>query len=295
MERRRPDARREFLGTLGGLCALLCSDAAVPDGRAAGRARRLEAIPQGDPEFALRCWTRLNADLEGGAWWTFQSGTVHGFRPQADELALHDFAKRLYGYRACVLRRAWLRHDGSVEVRARSWNFYTDAETGVYIRELRNPYTGELVQCPPRASPPGTQVQTPNGPRFDAAPFPVESSERDRPLRLDYAVLGEHAWVRRSAFTRFKPPDTTWWKLEADFLTHTARLADLLDGGTGHVPNTTAHNLVAEWQTWMNMHGSPGHILFVGQGSQVDDPRRLPADFRAAVDAEFPGTLEQRL
>jgi hypothetical protein len=45
----------------------------------------------------------------------------------------------------------------------------------------------------------------------------------------------------------------------------------------------------------MNMHGSPGHILFVGQGSQVDDPRRLPADFRAAVDAEFPGTLEQRL
>jgi hypothetical protein len=28
-------------------------------------------------------------------------------------------------------------------------------------------------------------------------------------------------------------------------------------------------NLVAEWQTWTSMHGSPGHILFKGEGAGI--------------------------
>jgi hypothetical protein len=63
----------------------------------------------------------------------------------------------------------------------------------------------------------------------------------------------------------------------------------------GHIPNTTSHNLVAEWQTWMKMHGAPGHILFVGNGAHAYRPTDLPETFQAAVAREFPGTLAEPL
>ena len=155
---------------------------------------------------------------------------------------------------------------------------------GEFHREFVNPYTGRVVQCPPRMSPVGETVMTRGGPPAGApSPFPAELSITGRPMRLDYAVLGDHVWARREQFSRFRPPDTTWFKLEADMVTHAARLDELLSRGLDHVPNTLSHNLVAEWQTWMNMHGSPGHILFVGQGAHVFRAADLPDD-RAGDD-----------
>lgn len=279
--------RRQWLALAGaGL-------AAVP----ASGAKRQTGAPLGieDPARAFRLWARLNADLDGRVLYLCQQGMVYGFRPQSDEVPLADFARRLYGYRSGIARRAQPQPDGSIRIRSRSWFFYTDAESGTYIRKLRNPYTGAEVDCTPRMGPVTDQIHAMGGRVPDSAPFPLQSSEDGRPLRLDVTEMGGHVWMRRNVFSRFKPPDTSWWKLEADLLTHCARRADVIDESLGHVPNTTAHNLVAEWQTWMNMHGEPGHILFVGEGAFTHDPRELPDHFRAAVAAAFPGTLEEPL
>jgi hypothetical protein len=225
----------------------------------------------------------------------FQGGMVYGFLPQADDVTLEQFGRRLYGYRSCTVRRATPHADGTITIRSRSWFFYTDAESGQYIRTLVNPYTGKTVECPPRITPVSEQLHSVTGPRIDRPPFPYESSEHGRPLRLDISTMGGHVWVRRSGFSRFKPSDATWWKLEADMLTHTASLADVNDQRLDHILNTTSHNLVAEWQTWMNMHGHPGHILFVGNGAFTHHPDGLPPAFRAAVDDAFPGSLGDAL
>lgn len=71
-----------------------------------------------------------------------------------------------------------------------------------------------------------------------------------------------------------------------------ARLTPQLDGRLTHVPNECQHNLVAEWQTWMKMHGSPGHILFVGHGTHFHDPERVPTLLQGLIDSKFPSTLE---
>jgi hypothetical protein len=221
---------------------------------------------------------------------------VYGFLPQGDDVTLVDFARRLYGYRSGSARLSRLAGDGTVHVRSRSWFFYTDAESGEYLEELTNPYTGERVHCPPRATPIVDTVLTRNGPRASpAAAFSAESSEDDRPFRLDYSVMGEHVWCRHNQYSRFHPGDTTWYKLEADIITCVARLDEVLDGKLTHIENTTSHNLVAEWQTWMNMHGTPGHILFVGNGGNAFQPDGLPPEFRDHIAARFPGTLAEPL
>lgn len=253
----------------------------------------LAALPfDPTPAFNVATWGKLTADLSGRTLFAFTAGDVYGILPQADDLALSEFARVLYGYQSCNARKAEARTDGSVAIRQRTWIWYQDPETGAYIDELKNPYTGETVMAKPMASGVSEQIFNLNGPDFSRAPFPVESSEKDTPFMLDYKYVGDAAFVTRRGFTRFQTPDITWHKLEADFVSHACALADLTNPDLTHIPSTWSHNLVAEWQTWMNMHGTPGRILFKGNGTHVDDIGQLPAGFTAAVAERFPGTLD---
>jgi hypothetical protein len=289
--------RREWLAgatlsgaTLAGAAAL--GTVAFP-ADAGARRQAARSLPVDDPRFALRAWARLNGDPSGRRTvWSVHGGMVYGFLPQGDEVKLAEFARRLYQYRSVVARRMRFDADGALHLTLRAWTWYADAESGVLHREFVNPYTGRTVLCPPRVSPVGEQLMRADGPLPGApTPFPVESSLDGRPMRLDYAVIGAHVWARREQFTRFHPPDTTWFKLEADMVTHAARLDELQAPGLDHVPNTLSHNLVAEWQTWMQMHGAPGHILFVGQGTHVHRADDLPDEIQATIEQAFPGTL----
>lgn len=253
------------------------------------------ALPFDDAQFRLRTWLRLTADLGGRVLYTFLGGMVYGFRPQADDLTLADFARRLYGYRSCVARQVRAQSDGSYQVKSRGWFFYCDAETGVYCRDFINPYTQLRVECPPRMGPVTTQIYDAQGLRRPNGVKDPNQTNLGPPYHFDHAVMGGNIWMRQNVFARFKPADTTWYKLEADILTYTAKLTDVANSRLGHIPNTTAHNLVAEWQTWMNMHGSPGHILFVGNGAHSFRPKDLPPEIRQTVDQEFPGTLLEPL
>jgi Protein of unknown function (DUF1838) len=150
-----------------------------------------------------------------------------------------------------------------------------------------------MVQCPPRMGPVVTQVWDPQGLRGAQAPPAAEQTNLGVPYQFDHAVIGNNIWLRQNVFSRFKPPDTSWYKLESDILSYTAKLTDVENRRLGHIPNTIAHNLVAEWQTWMKMHGSPGHILFAGNGTHVYRPEDLPANLQQAVAQEFPDSLTE--
>ena len=227
-----------------------------------------------------RTWLKLVSDLSGSATYAVECGDVWGFKPQADDLTTDAFAKRLYGYWGFLARRATTAPDGSIALKTKGWTFYTHPETGEIVTEILNPYTGQTVQCPPLSGPVFTAAYGVTG----AAPAP--------PLDLRHRRLGDHAWVEIDRISRFKPKDTTWFKLEADLVSYACRATDLDDPKKTFIPSIWSHNVVAEWQTWMKMHGAPGHILFKGDGAFIPTLDAAPAPLKAAIDAHFPGTFD---
>jgi hypothetical protein len=130
------------------------------------------------PAFNVETWGKLTADVSGQTVFAFTQGHVYGFKPQADDLSLNDFAKVLYGYQTCSARKAHFRGDGSVVIRQRTWTWYQDPNTGAFIDALTNSYTGGVVPAKPMGSRISEQAFTLDGPDFTRAPFPVDSSEK---------------------------------------------------------------------------------------------------------------------
>ena len=227
-------------------------------------------------DTATRNWLRLTADLSGRTTWSVLRGDVWGFLPQADDLTVETFARRIYGYWSLVARKAAVNADGSVGLRLKGWTFYLDA--GEIVTQIFNSYTKQQVDCPPLSSPPVT--------------LQYGGATPSAPLDIRERRLGEQAWVELDRISRFKPSDTTWFKLEADLTSFACRASDLDDASLTHIPNTWSHNLVAEWQTWMKMHGAPGHILFKGDGGLIAGPARIPSALQNAIGQHYPGTLK---
>jgi hypothetical protein len=238
-------------------------------------------------EDDLMLWAKLTADLSGRTSYSLTVGTVWGFKPQADDLTLADFAKRLYGYHSLVARKARVE-SGKVIIKTKSWTFYQEPKGYTFVRELLNPYTGQVDQCPPMSGPAAELVFTTEGNERATPPYPVELSKPERPFDLRVKVVGDQAFINETTFSRLKPGGISWWKLEGQMISHTARAADVSNPKLTRIPNTWSHNLVAEWQTWMRMHGTPGHILFKGDGCFIA-PDQVPADLMAALEEAFPG------
>ena len=260
------DRRRLMVGAAGlGLPTLLAS-----------------AAPAAIAQSSARTWLRLVADLSEEPMVAVTRGDVWGFKPQADDLTPEAFAKRLYGYWSLAVRQARNRPDGGVVLSTKAWSFYLDPQSGAVVDHIANPYKGTVVSCPPLSGPVSTALYP-----ADGAP----DAHAGAALGLTDRRMGERAWVGVNRISRFKPSDTTWFKLEADLTSYACKAADLDNGALTHVPNSWSHNLVAEWQTWMRMHGDPGHILFKGDGAFVPGLQQAPPELLAAIDAHFPGTM----
>jgi hypothetical protein len=266
-----PDRRAMLAGLLPASLAL---SAALANGSAL-------AATSGGLDDRTRTWLKLVSDLSGRSTFAVERGDVWGFKPQADDLTTDAFAKRLYGYWGLLVRQPTTAPDGSIVLKTKGWTFYTHPETGEIVIEILNPYTGQTVQCPPLS-----------GPVFTAA-YGAPGAPPTAALDLRQRRLDDHAWVEIDRISRFKPKDTTWFKLEADLVSYACRAADLDDPQRRFIPSIWSHNVVAEWQTWMKMHGTPGHILFKGDGACVPNIDAAPAPLKAAIDVHFPGTLAE--
>ena len=233
-----------------------------------GAARAADMAPSA---AAGETWLRLVADLSGRPVFSVLRGDVWGFLPQADDLTPATFARKLYGYWSVVERTARPAPGGGTALTTKGWSFYLNPTTGDVTTRLLNPYTGATVMAKPLSGPASTLVLKPG---------------REEPAGMDLTIRrdGDTAIIDIARISRFTTPDITWFKLEADFNTYICKAADLDDRRRVHIPSTFSHNLVAEWQTWMEMHGAPGHILFRGSGSHISSLDRAPVALRKAID-----------
>ena len=77
-------------------------------------------------------------------------GDVWGFLPQADDLAVEDFAKRAYGYAGVAARKMQRRADGAIVVRQMmnlSSSFDHRVVDGMHAAEFIQTIRGYL-ECP---------------------------------------------------------------------------------------------------------------------------------------------------
>jgi Protein of unknown function (DUF1838) len=295
MHDNRPEIpRRDMLA----LMAIAGAGSALPASTQAASKKNVAAKP--GPE-AVELFARLVGDLSGKMTLSYMAGSVWGFRPQADDLALADFARRIYGYKTLIARKVRRMPNGDFAIKQQGWTFYADPTTDVITDTLRNPYSGKDVQPYSPPSAPFEMAYRADGSAYlpdkpDANPLGNgETRNFDNPFDMRVKTIGPHSFVNTSQFIRFKPGNIDWFKLEATLISYVCRTADLKNPKLTHVPSTSTMNLVAEWQTWMEMHGSPGHILFKGEGTGIASIADAPPDYRTALAARFPGQLEKAL
>ena len=278
------------------VCSVLGTAAAATAPVAAAARTRGAALHLANrtPQDDLMLWAKLKADLSGKTLYSITTGMVWGFRPQADDLTLDEFARRLYGYATCTARRGSIVDGGRVSIRSKSWNFYLHPDTLEFARQVLNPYTGKVVPSAPMIASTRQQIYSVDGP-IETPSIPLEVRKPTRPFDLRVRIVGEHAFVDETSFVRFKPLDISWHKLEGTLWSHSCLVRDLTDTSLSHVPSTWSQNLIAEWQTWMGMHGAPGHILFKGDGCNVRRAEQIPDDIRRNIETVTPGGLEETL
>ena len=244
------------------------------------------------PKDGLLLWAKLNVDLSGKTVFSFTSGTVWGFKPQADDLSLAEFAKRAYGYQNLTVRKAHLTADTSVVMRQRSFTFYLDPDTYLPVTELKNVFTGRIDKAVYPNMPTLEIVYKPEGPKALIGKYPLPSGQGERPYDLRVRVLGNCAFIDDVSFQRFQSGGISWHKLEGNLWSYACKASDIADQALKHIPSTWSQNLVAEWQTWTGMHGTPGHILFKGQGTHIS-PDQVPQEFKGILDQQFPGAFDE--
>ena len=286
--------RRDLLALFGlaGVSGLLTNPS---------RASAAQGVSVKPMSKTVELFARLVGDLSGKVSLSYMEGTVWGFRPQADDLALSDFARRIYGYKTLLARKVRRLSNGDFAIKQQGWTFYADPDTDMITETLRNPYTGADVKPYSPPSAPFEMAYRSDGTQYlpgkeDANPLGNgQSAAFDNPFDMRVKTIGGHSFVNTSQFIRFKPGNIDWFKLEATLIGYACRAADLSNLKLTHIPSTTTMSLVAEWQTWMNMHGSPGHILFKGEGADIASIADAPANYRAALASKFPGKLDKAL
>ncbi|QMW23439.1 DUF1838 family protein [Sandaracinobacteroides saxicola] len=281
--------RRQFVATTGLLTLAATAGLSVR----ADAASRATFDPK-DPRFNMLTLARLQNDLSGKVQFGYSKGRVFGLNPGAG-LPIPDYGKRLYDYEGASVSRTRELPNGDIETVSRSWLFYTDPATGAYLKEWRNPYTGQTVPVPPFRGGIGGGTLTPNGPKVSAN-FTMESTVFNRPTELEFTTIGDKTWVSRAAFTRWTPKGATQARTEMTLDTWVMLTRDLLNPRLTSIPATSSWTSQTEFQTWLkNPPEQKGAQLWKSDGTKMSRLADLPPAFVAQCNAEHPGILTDPL
>jgi hypothetical protein len=226
---------------------------------------------------------RLRGGRDGGAglWWW--SGRVYGRRPD-------EIARPLLQVTGIGWSRFTPAADGSWRFAMSEAGFFADFDSGEFLAEWTNPYTGKRLAPPPNRLQLGYRVSADG---VIAAPFPGMSFDgRIGPV----AQQGGQVWVGERLMANLPPPPPGQPAKgpsgnAVEFSNFLARLDDLLAPADQFCPATMHHQAAWGLYPWLEMPGERGDILTDIVGRKVASASELPAALQARVAAVYPGLL----
>ncbi|MFP2995398.1 DUF1838 family protein [Spongiivirga sp. MCCC 1A20706] len=246
-----------------------------------------------DPKDQLLIFEKLQGDLSGKKTYSYSEGRVFGIRPDKPD-SLDVFGKEVFRYSGCGMKIMRLLEDGNVETKSKGWLLYQDPKTGEYVSEMRNPYTGKVVDVPPFRAGIRGGIMTPEGPKVDAN-FTMESTAFGQPLNLVFTEIGDRMHVTRHAFTKWFEKKSQTWRTEMTLDTYDFDKSYLYDRSHPHIPADTHWTSETSWLSILDMAGTPGHMIWASSGGTYYNKEDLPAEFIAATEAKQPDIFGEPL
>lgn len=289
-------SRRKGLTILGSLSAAACMPLSAC---AQGNPEEEDVFSKSidydltDPMDQLHIFEKLKGDLSGRMTFGYSEGRVFGIRPDLTD-DLNSFGKEVFRYTGCGMYIKRVLENGNVETKSKGWLLYQDPQTGEFLENMINPYTGEEIEVPPFRAGIRGGIQTPEGPIVDAN-FKMESTALAQPLNLVFSQMGTRMHITRHAFTKWLESKTNTYRTEMTLDTYDFAQSALYDSSLTHIPSDSHWTSQTSWLSLLNMAGTPGHMLWASNGRTLFEKSDLPDAFVAATERRQPDIFAEPL
>lgn len=198
----------------------------------------------------------------------------------------------LYGVVAATFSRYRKLATGGYEAATTEQAYFTDLDTGEWIKSFKNPYTNEMVTVPTGGFKPNKIIITPEVELKLAVPLPG--------MKLDHRIMptevrGDDVWITEVTQTSAAIPGSAKPFRYSESVVLHARRRELEARGAKQVTCETAFTGIVSWRPWLNMGDRAGHLLGVGAGRYGATMETLPAAWIAATRQHRPELLSNPL
>ena len=231
----------------------------------------------------LRNLVRMQGSLleEDVRWWF--TGVIFGVRGEGET------PRPLVRFEGTEVY--WFSHRGDdFQLGGHTVTFFRDFETGEFLYEFINPYTGKRESVKPAVQ--GGNLgfaYTRQGiwpVRLDGTPLaePVK-----KPLRVQWHEMGPHIWLQHQTVY---PPGMP--AMHGQRQTIFAQRDALRDPRQNSVPASFSSVVFMNWLKWMDMKDQPGHVIWHASGVKLQSMDQLPRAYRERAEKEHPNRLSAR-
>jgi hypothetical protein len=227
------------------------------------------------PEGNLRNLLRMSASLDPEDCPWYYNGTIFA-------IVGEEAPRPIMTFQGMEMYWAQKVEEGRYRFTGNTVSFMTDVESGDWLRQMKNPYTGKTVDVP-------AAVQGGNPKRgFNYTVDGVEPSWaadkiEDKPLKLWWTAAGNYVWLHNETVY---PPGLPSPRKQRQ--TNFALREHFVDPSLRKIPATFSATFFSPWPHWMEMGDQPGHVIWHASGAKLDSIDDLPPTYKARLLAEHP-------
>lgn len=182
----------------------------------------------------------------------------------------------------------WFQHvaDGYL-LGGNTVTFFRDFETGAFLYEFRNPWTGRTDAVKPAVQ--GGNLGFHYG--TDGI-WPVRLTGEalgpvsTQPLQVQWHEMGEHVWLQhQTVYPPGMPP--MHGQRQSMFVSR----RDFANRRLAALPAAFSSTVFMGWLKWMDMKDHPGHVVWHAAGAKLKSIEDLPREYRERAEREYPERL----
>ncbi len=253
------------------------------------------SLNPGDPDDLALIFRKLAYSLDGELGFWFLTATRHGL-----------VGAELIPFWQMNIGRFFVVHElpggnpgRNYYVTQMGITFYTDLETGEFLRTFRNPLTHKTVQMP-YGRPVASRFAPPTPMKTDyeltlAMGSQAPNTQMKEPGPLGTGALGpawiqgDHVWVQQDHLLIAPPAggDAPRRRVN-DLTTYFGSLRDVLDPSVKMPPAGHSFTDINDWPAFLEMGDLPGTYYSRGMGFKASSFDEMPEIWRRLMRHEFP-------